>query len=142
MTRTGTVICLRSSVKSVWEKATGVQVGETTAADDQRGSRACAVRVPQPPKATLLGACVRIVAETSRAAARLSLPVPSNTVGAAEARRRSEVSAQMPKIDFENIPAPAESILVTHFLIVREVARSRAFYADVPGGEVVIEENP
>jgi len=45
-------------------------------------------------------------------------------------------------IDFENLPAPTEGILLTHFLIVREVARSRAFYADVLGGQVVIEENP
>ena len=47
-----------------------------------------------------------------------------------------------PKLDLENFPAPTEGILVTHFLIVREVARSRAFYADVLGGEVVLEENP
>ncbi|MGH2824182.1 MAG: VOC family protein [Thermoleophilaceae bacterium] len=47
-----------------------------------------------------------------------------------------------PKIDFENLPAPAEGILVTQFLTVRNVARSRAFYADVLGGQVVIEENP
>jgi catechol 2,3-dioxygenase-like lactoylglutathione lyase family enzyme len=47
-----------------------------------------------------------------------------------------------PKLDLENFPAPAEGILMTHFLIVRNVARSRAFYADVLGGEVVLEENP
>ena len=52
------------------------------------------------------------------------------------------VSDQEPKIDFENMPAPAEGILVTHFLIVRDVARSRAFYTDVLGGQVVIDENP
>jgi len=52
------------------------------------------------------------------------------------------VTGQEPKIDYENIPAPAEGILVTHFLIVREVARSRAFYADVLGGQVVVDENP
>ena len=61
--------------------------------------------------------------------------------GRGETKER-EVSGQMPKIDFENIPAPAEGFLVTHFLIVREVARSRAFYAEVLGGQVVIEENP
>jgi catechol 2,3-dioxygenase-like lactoylglutathione lyase family enzyme len=49
---------------------------------------------------------------------------------------------QQPKLDLENFPAPAEGILMTHFLIVRDVARSRAFYADVLGGEVVLEENP
>jgi catechol 2,3-dioxygenase-like lactoylglutathione lyase family enzyme len=47
-----------------------------------------------------------------------------------------------PKIDLENFPAPAEGILMTHFLIVRDVARSRAFYADVLGGQVVLAENP
>jgi catechol 2,3-dioxygenase-like lactoylglutathione lyase family enzyme len=31
---------------------------------------------------------------------------------------------------------------MTHFLIVRDVARSRAFYADVLGGQVVLEETP
>jgi catechol 2,3-dioxygenase-like lactoylglutathione lyase family enzyme len=52
------------------------------------------------------------------------------------------VTGQQPKIDLENMPAPAEGILVTHFLIVRNVARSRAFYGDVLGGQVVLEENP
>jgi len=47
-----------------------------------------------------------------------------------------------PKLDLEHFPAPTEGILMTHFLIVRDVARSRAFYADVLGGEVVLEENP
>jgi catechol 2,3-dioxygenase-like lactoylglutathione lyase family enzyme len=45
-------------------------------------------------------------------------------------------------IDPANLPAPSEGILVTQFLTVRHVARSRAFYADVLGGEVVLEENP
>jgi len=53
-----------------------------------------------------------------------------------------EVSGQEPKFDLENMPAPAEGILLTHFLTVRDVARSRAFYADVLGGQVVLEENP
>ena len=52
------------------------------------------------------------------------------------------MTGQQPKIDRENMPAPAEGILVTHFLIVRNVARSRAFYSDVLGGQVVLEENP
>jgi catechol 2,3-dioxygenase-like lactoylglutathione lyase family enzyme len=53
-----------------------------------------------------------------------------------------EVTGQLPEIDLDSMPAPAEGILVTHFLIVRDVARSRAFYADVLGGQVVLEENP
>ena len=42
----------------------------------------------------------------------------------------------------ESIPAPSTGILVTQFLTVRSVARSRAFYAGVLGGEVALEENP
>lgn len=40
------------------------------------------------------------------------------------------------------LPAPEQGLVLTHFLTVRDVARSRAFYADVLGGEVVLEENP
>ncbi|OEV29030.1 glyoxalase [Streptomyces nanshensis] len=42
----------------------------------------------------------------------------------------------------EDLPAPETGILLTHFLTVRDVARSRAFYSDVLGGTVVLEENP
>ena len=49
---------------------------------------------------------------------------------------------EQPKLDRANFPAPAEGILMTHFIIVRNVARSRAFYADVLGGQVVLKENP
>jgi catechol 2,3-dioxygenase-like lactoylglutathione lyase family enzyme len=52
------------------------------------------------------------------------------------------MSSDQPKIDFDNLPAPDEGLVVTHFLTVRNVARSRAFYVDVLGGQVVIEENP
>jgi catechol 2,3-dioxygenase-like lactoylglutathione lyase family enzyme len=52
------------------------------------------------------------------------------------------VSEQTPYIDFENLPTPSEGFLVTHFMIVRNVARSRAFYSEVLGGQVVLEENP
>jgi catechol 2,3-dioxygenase-like lactoylglutathione lyase family enzyme len=52
------------------------------------------------------------------------------------------VSEQTPHIDFENLPTPSEGFLVTQFITVRSVARSRAFYADVLGGHVVLEENP
>jgi catechol 2,3-dioxygenase-like lactoylglutathione lyase family enzyme len=52
------------------------------------------------------------------------------------------VSHKTPYIDFENLPAPSEGFLVTHFITVRSVARSRAFYSDVLGGQVVLEENP
>ncbi len=42
----------------------------------------------------------------------------------------------------DDLPAPAEGLLLTHFLTVGDVARSRAWYAEVLGGEVVLEENP
>jgi catechol 2,3-dioxygenase-like lactoylglutathione lyase family enzyme len=52
------------------------------------------------------------------------------------------VSEQTPYIDFENLPTPSEGFLVTHFITVHSVARSRAFYSEVLGGQVVLEENP
>ena len=52
------------------------------------------------------------------------------------------MSNHTPYIDFENLPAPSEGFLVTQFLTVRSVGRSRAFYSDVLGGQVVLEENP
>ena len=52
------------------------------------------------------------------------------------------MSEQTPHIDFENLPTPSEGFLVTQFITVRSVARSRAFYSDVLGGQVVLEENP
>ena len=52
------------------------------------------------------------------------------------------MSEQTPAIDFENLPAPSEGFVVTLFITVRSVARSRAFYSEVLGGHVVLEENP
>jgi predicted enzyme related to lactoylglutathione lyase len=47
-----------------------------------------------------------------------------------------------PFIDYANLPAPDEGIIVTMFITVRSIARSRAFYRDVLDGTVVLEENP
>ena len=47
-----------------------------------------------------------------------------------------------PRIDFANLPSPAEGFLVTLFITVRKVARSRDFYSRVLGGTVVLDENP
>ena len=47
-----------------------------------------------------------------------------------------------PFIDYANLPTPNEGIVVTTFITVRSVARSRAFYRDVLEGTVVLEENP
>ena len=35
-------------------------------------------------------------------------------------------------------PAPAEGIALTHFVVASDVGRSRRFYADVLGGEVLL----
>ncbi|MFF4762091.1 VOC family protein [Streptomyces sp. NPDC001292] len=42
----------------------------------------------------------------------------------------------------DDLPAPVEGLVLTHFFTVSDVLRSRAFYADVLGGTVVLEENP
>jgi Glyoxalase/Bleomycin resistance protein/Dioxygenase superfamily len=47
-----------------------------------------------------------------------------------------------PGIDFANLPTPCEGILVTLFITVRRVARSRDYYSRVLGGTVVMDENP
>src|SRR5882724_6291909 len=47
-----------------------------------------------------------------------------------------------PREDFASFPAPAEGILVTMFITVRKVARSRDFYSRILGGTVILEENP
>ena len=43
-----------------------------------------------------------------------------------------------PFIDYENLPAPTKGFLVAQFITVRSVARSRAFYSEVLGGQVVL----
>ena len=42
----------------------------------------------------------------------------------------------------ENIPAPREGVIVTHFLVVRDQDTSRERYRDVLGAEVVNERDP
>jgi catechol 2,3-dioxygenase-like lactoylglutathione lyase family enzyme len=39
-------------------------------------------------------------------------------------------------------PNPSQGILLTHFIVADDVERSRAFYADVLGGETVREGEP
>jgi catechol 2,3-dioxygenase-like lactoylglutathione lyase family enzyme len=39
-------------------------------------------------------------------------------------------------------PAPNEGIVLTHFIVADDVERSRRFYTDVLGGEVVLEGQP
>ncbi|MEV7685596.1 VOC family protein [Streptomyces bungoensis] len=42
----------------------------------------------------------------------------------------------------DDLPAPTEGLVLTHFLVVSDVPRSRAFYADILDGRVVLDENP
>jgi catechol 2,3-dioxygenase-like lactoylglutathione lyase family enzyme len=42
----------------------------------------------------------------------------------------------------DDLPAPEQGLVLTLFLTVRDVARSRDFYADILGGRVVLDENP
>jgi catechol 2,3-dioxygenase-like lactoylglutathione lyase family enzyme len=39
-------------------------------------------------------------------------------------------------------PRPAEGIVLTHFIVTADVGRSRRFYADVLGGEVLLAGGP
>jgi catechol 2,3-dioxygenase-like lactoylglutathione lyase family enzyme len=39
-------------------------------------------------------------------------------------------------------PAPAEGIVLTYFIVSADVARSRRFYADILGGEVLRDGEP
>ncbi|MGS2586288.1 VOC family protein [Streptomyces hebeiensis] len=41
-----------------------------------------------------------------------------------------------------NLPTPEHGLVLTHFLTVRDVARSSRFYAEILGGEVVLKKNP
>ena len=50
-------------------------------------------------------------------------------------QERGTVSEHTPFIDFANLPAPREGLLVTQFITVRSVARARAFYSEVLGGQ-------
>jgi predicted enzyme related to lactoylglutathione lyase len=45
-------------------------------------------------------------------------------------------------MDLSNAPIPQEGFIVTHFLTVKDQARSREFYSGILGGKVVTPENP
>ncbi len=42
----------------------------------------------------------------------------------------------------DDLPAPTDGLVLTHFLTVRDVAVSRDFYTEVLGGQIVLSENP
>jgi predicted enzyme related to lactoylglutathione lyase len=52
------------------------------------------------------------------------------------------MTERAPYIDYANLPNPTEGFVVTMFITVRSIARSRDFYSRVLGGTVVLEENP
>ena len=39
-------------------------------------------------------------------------------------------------------PTPSEGVVLTHFVVAADVARSRNFYVDVLGGEVLLDGEP
>ena len=41
-----------------------------------------------------------------------------------------------------DLPRPQDGIVLTHFVVASDVDRSRTFYADVLGGEVVLAGQP
>ena len=41
-----------------------------------------------------------------------------------------------------SFPQPSEGIALTHFIVSSDVERSRRFYADVLGGEVLLDGEP
>ena len=41
-----------------------------------------------------------------------------------------------------DFPRPKEGIVLTHFIVTADVGRSRHFYADILGGEVVLDGEP
>jgi hypothetical protein len=42
----------------------------------------------------------------------------------------------------EDFPAPSEGLVLTHFIVAEDVARSRDFYTGVLGGTVVLDGEP
>ena len=52
------------------------------------------------------------------------------------------MSGDEPAIDTGQLAGSDGALLITHFPAVRDVRPARAFYADVLGGRVVMEENP
>jgi catechol 2,3-dioxygenase-like lactoylglutathione lyase family enzyme len=45
-------------------------------------------------------------------------------------------------VDIDTFLSPGEGLLITHFLTVSDIARSRRFYSEVLGAQVVREESP
>jgi catechol 2,3-dioxygenase-like lactoylglutathione lyase family enzyme len=46
------------------------------------------------------------------------------------------------RLQMAEFPGPKEGIVLTHFVVSNDVERSRRFYTDVLGGELVLEGEP
>lgn len=51
-------------------------------------------------------------------------------------------ASSTPQPEAKNFPAPAQGLVVTHLLIVADQDRSREFYRNVLGAQVIRERNP
>src|SRR5262245_1328832 len=80
--------------------------------------------------------------DTARIFAGLGFAFTASRSPGGSSGKEVTVTEHTPHIDFDNLPMPSEGFLVTLFITVRSVARSRAFYSEVLGGQVVLKENP
>lgn len=55
---------------------------------------------------------------------------------------RLKASFNPARLDAKGFPAPDEGLLMTHLLIVADQDRSRIFYSEVLGGQVIRERDP
>jgi lactoylglutathione lyase len=54
----------------------------------------------------------------------------------------SPAPAASPAWNPDDFPAPAEGLVITHFLVVADQDRSRAFYRSLLGGQILLERDP
>jgi lactoylglutathione lyase len=54
----------------------------------------------------------------------------------------AELTGSEEPMDPDDFPAPAEGYVITHFLVVADQDRSRAFYQSLFDGKVLIERDP
>ncbi len=67
---------------------------------------------------------------------------PRGLAGASGRVSELNGTAKGAPMESKDLPTPETGLLLTHFLTVGDVPRSRAFYSDVLGGEVVMAEDP
>src|ERR687898_2380524 len=52
------------------------------------------------------------------------------------------VRLQVARMERDDFPAPAEGLVITHFLVVSDQDRSRGFYQSLFDGKVLLERDP